>query len=110
MSAIYHATDNQRLAILKSSDYNIIRCICECALNILMGNIPVENKQLGKLKKFKNIIINVVKEKSKVVKKEKNHSTTRRWAFFTPDTCTCCRNTFSTTFKKIKLWSTLGKW
>lgn len=65
LTALCHATANQRIAILKSSDHDIIRCICECTLNILKGNIPLENNQFKKLKKYKNIIRNLVGEKKK---------------------------------------------
>lgn len=64
LTALCHATDSQRISILKSSDHNIIRCICECTLNILRGTIPLENRQISKLKKYKNIIRNLVTEKN----------------------------------------------
>ena len=71
LSAICHADKRQRVAILKSSDHNIIRCIFECALNILKGNIPINTNQVTKLKKYKNSIRELVKEKNKKTKKNK---------------------------------------
>ena len=65
LSAICHASERQRVAILKSSDHNIIRCIFECALNIIKGNVPINNKQVSKLKKYKNSIRKLVEVKNK---------------------------------------------
>ena len=39
--------------ILKSADNELIKCICECALNVLRGNIPLEPAQKNTLRKYK---------------------------------------------------------
>ena len=75
LSAICHANEHQRVAILKSSYHNIMRCIFEFALNILKGNIPVNNNQVSKLKKCKDSIRKLVsikyKKENKKIKENK---------------------------------------
>ena len=38
---------------LKTADRELINCICECALNVLHGNVPLGDKQLTNLRKYK---------------------------------------------------------
>lgn len=45
-----------RKAILAHADKDLITCLCECALNILNGNVPLDSAQFNKLKKHKEQI------------------------------------------------------
>ena len=40
--------------LLKNADNELINCICECALNVLRGNVPLDAKQKKNLQKYKN--------------------------------------------------------
>ena len=60
-----------RKSILESADSDLIRCLCECCLNILKGNVELtaaEKRKLSRHKKFirhlssKNIPINTKRE------------------------------------------------
>lgn len=43
----------KRKELLKKGGRNIKLCLSECALNILKGNVPLNKKQFGKLKKHR---------------------------------------------------------
>lgn len=48
MHALIHATPRVRKALIQHADKNLIRCICECALNLLHGNIPLRDCEKSK--------------------------------------------------------------
>ncbi|KAL7289431.1 hypothetical protein TKK_0016627 [Trichogramma kaykai] len=58
LTALVHSDSKQRLALLKNADDSFVRCICECALNVLRGNVPVKNK--NRLRKHKSILRKLV--------------------------------------------------
>ena len=60
--------------ILKSADNELIKCICECALNVLRGNIPLEPAQKKTLQKYKKTIETTFFKQS-VDPKKKNYTT-----------------------------------
>lgn len=64
LNALRHSNKDQRLALLKTADKKLIKCICECALNVLQGIVSLKNCQKNKLKKHKNILRQLA-EKSK---------------------------------------------
>ena len=44
LHAFYHLNKNQRQALFKKeADKLILKTFCECALNILVGNIPISD-------------------------------------------------------------------
>jgi len=45
-----------RKKVLKLADKEIIRVICECALNILNGNVPLDPEKKQTLGKFKSVM------------------------------------------------------
>lgn len=51
LRALYHLNPAQRISVLKKANPQLIRCICECALNILKGNVSLEPHQKSKLKR-----------------------------------------------------------
>lgn len=54
LKALLKVNPEQRLAILKTADKNLIKCLCGCALNLVKGNVPVTpilRRKLGKYKK-----------------------------------------------------------
>ena len=46
-------------------------CLCECALNVLNGNIPLKPADKKKLKKYKQNLRSLVNRKFSVQKKKK---------------------------------------
>ena len=60
--------------LLKSADTELIKCICECALNILKGNIPLQSDQRKRLQKHKHKLRQLtgaasITEKKKIIQK-----------------------------------------
>jgi len=57
-------------AIINSADKSLIKAICESALNLLNGNIPLDKDLKENLRKFKSHLRNLVK-KAKLKEKKK---------------------------------------
>lgn len=70
LHALCHANQRQKKAILRDADKSLVRCICECALNLLRGGISVDHKEKNKLSKYKKILRNLVKSPAKKLKKK----------------------------------------
>ena len=60
---IITAPESIRKRLLKSSNLNIIKAICELILNIVQKNIPVAKPVLAKLKKHKAILYRLLEAK-----------------------------------------------
>ena len=56
LRALYHATPKKRKDILLHCSTDFIQALCEVALNVLKGNLPLFHTQFEKLKKQKKII------------------------------------------------------
>jgi len=62
-------------AIIKESDAEVTRAICECAHNVLKGNVPLSHAQFKKLKRYRKQLKLLSdkkvsnKQKSKVLQK-----------------------------------------
>ena len=56
LTALYHATPKKRKDILSHGSPDFIQTLCEIALNLLKGNIPLSPSQLKKLKRQKKAI------------------------------------------------------
>lgn len=76
LSALYHATPKKRKDILIHGSPDFIQALCEIALNLLKGNIPLSPSQFKKLKRQKTIIKllsdkkTTLKRKHQVLKKQ----------------------------------------
>lgn len=51
LRALYHLNDEQRKALLRKADPKLVRRICECALNVLVGNVPLNKNHKSRLRK-----------------------------------------------------------
>lgn len=56
LQALLHFNKEQREAFLRKADPRIIRCICECALNVLHGNVPLKPDQRKKLRRHASVL------------------------------------------------------
>ena len=56
LKALFYLNKSQRKAILKSADRAIITAICECALNIISGNVKISDDKKKYLSKHKNLL------------------------------------------------------
>lgn len=66
----YKSPPSVRRVIVGHSSADFINALCEIALNVLKGNIPLNDKQYKQLKKPKNIIRVVADKKVELVKKK----------------------------------------
>lgn len=71
LTAFIHATPKERKALLKVCDKSRIRSVCECAYNVLRGNVPLSKKSKGQLNKHKAALRRLVKRGEGWAKKRK---------------------------------------
>lgn len=65
-----HAKPRLRKAIIEAADKDLILCLCECALNVLKGNVTLTNAQLKKLKQYKQHLRKLIEKKLALKKKK----------------------------------------
>lgn len=56
LQAICHLNKEQRQALLRKADPALVRCICECALNVLQGTVTIPQSHKSKLRQHKKIL------------------------------------------------------
>ena len=76
---LYRATPAARRVILKNASTDLMNALCEIALNVLKGTIPLSTKQYAQLRKKKSNVrliadkrINITKKKKKLVNQKGN--------------------------------------
>ena len=69
LHALKCAKPKLRTAILKSSDEELIKAICDCCLNTLNGNHKIEKRLKGKLSKHRNTLRKLAERGTSVKKK-----------------------------------------
>lgn len=60
-----------KTAILRKCPNSLIKCVCECALNLLKGNIPISQQQKKKLIPYKRTLRNLSDKKIPLFKKRR---------------------------------------
>ena len=65
------ASPKQRKAILQYANNDLIKCLCECALNILKGTVPLTSAQKKKLQRHKNHLRALADKKTPLVKRKR---------------------------------------
>ena len=53
LRVLARGTPSMQKAVIKNADSGLIKCISECALNILKGNVPISPHQKSKLTRYK---------------------------------------------------------
>lgn len=71
LKALLKLKPQQRLAILKSADKELVRCLCECALNVIKGKVPVNSGHKKKLSPYKQLLRKLVLKKGSWKNKKK---------------------------------------
>ena len=64
-------TKGERTKILKLADKDLIACLCECAHNLLKGNVKLTKKRKDDLKRHKNCLRELV-DKRKGLETKRN--------------------------------------
>lgn len=57
--------------VLKAADKGLIQSVCECAHNLLRGNVKINSHKKGKLAKYKSILRRLVRKGESVKLKKK---------------------------------------
>jgi len=65
------ASPKVRNKILKNCTKSLMCCICECAKNVLIGNVPLTPSQKSKLSRHKKKLRQLVLKKTRVGEKKK---------------------------------------
>ena len=58
-------------ALIEARDKELINCLCECALNVLKGNVPLSHDQKRKLARHKTGLRTLIAPKTSGNKKKK---------------------------------------
>ena len=66
---LHKAKPSYRKAVLNSADYNLVRCICECVHNTLLGKVSLSKSQKQQLAKHKKSLRCLVKPRESFIKK-----------------------------------------
>lgn len=56
LNALCHASKEQQRALLRTADESLVKCICECALNVLHGVVALKNGVKNRLKRYENVL------------------------------------------------------
>jgi hypothetical protein len=71
LKVLLKSTPNIRKELLQHADKTLVCTICECVLNILLGNVQLTEKDKKKLVKNKSLLKKVVKKSENWKKKRK---------------------------------------
>ena len=71
LEAVCHLNKNQRASFLRTADEKFIRCIHECVLNTLNGNVPLERHEKDRLSKYKTTLRRIVAKRGNWKSKRK---------------------------------------
>lgn len=69
LRALFYLNGKQRVLVLRKADRRLIRCICECALNVLLGNVTLTRKERNHLRRYATVLRQLVDKKKKNKKK-----------------------------------------
>ena len=58
-------------AIVKTADPGLVKCLCECALNVIKGTVPITQHQKRRLARRKTDLRNLVKSKTSAKTKKR---------------------------------------
>lgn len=56
LRALFHLNDKQRGTILRTGSRELIKFICECSLNILRGNLKLNEYEKSQLRKYAGVL------------------------------------------------------
>ncbi len=58
-------------AIVNAADKDLICCICECAHNVLNGNVPISKKRIKELSQHQKALASLLEKRGSIKKKKK---------------------------------------
>ena len=69
LKALAGSKPNLRRVILEGAGSSLIKCLCECAINVLKGNVPLNKRQFRKLRCHKHGLGALTKRRSNASKR-----------------------------------------
>ena len=70
LHALYHLNNHQRAALFEA-DSKLVRSICECALKIIYGSVPLNQRQRSRLRKHAKLLRKLADSKCSLHSKKK---------------------------------------
>ncbi len=64
------ATPQARKELIRKGDREFVDSVCECCLNVLKGNVPLNSQEKSKLRKHKNELRKLIKKRVSLKKKK----------------------------------------
>lgn len=71
LQALQKLNPTQKLALLRTADKTLVRDICECALNVLLGNVKLSRAQKTRLVQHKQTLRQLAKKQGSWKSKKK---------------------------------------
>ena len=71
LKALSHLPKKERKILLRYADSKLAKCICECAYNVLKGNVPLDQKQKTHLKRHVNLLRKLARTGENIDQKKK---------------------------------------
>ena len=71
LNLLAKAKPKLRKAIIGAADHDLIMCLCECAQNLLNGNVPMCSRHLKRLQRYRSDVRQLVKKRTAQRKKKK---------------------------------------
>lgn len=71
LRGIFHLGGSQQKALLQKADVKLIVLICECALNILRGNVTLSKSCKGKLRKHASLLRKLIDPKKAIKSRQR---------------------------------------
>lgn len=71
LHALCHLNETQRKALLSKADTGLIQCICECALNVLQGNVVLKKGEKKRLKRHAYLLRRLTEKRKSLNSKKR---------------------------------------
>ena len=71
LKLLQKAPPAMRKSILQKASPELIRCICDCSLNVLKANVPLSACQIKTLRRHKTVLRQLADKKVSLAKKRK---------------------------------------
>ena len=70
LKTLYKTKRGNIKSMIGNSSPDLVHAICECAHNVLKGNVPLTTRQKRNLRKYKNKLRNLTKKRTSIKKKK----------------------------------------
>lgn len=71
LKALSKAHHGLNSTVIKGADTELIKCLCECAANLLNGNVPISSVHKSKLTRYKKGLRELAKRNTSFKKRKK---------------------------------------